>query len=162
MGSRATTPQKLNWAYIAGFFDGDGSLMAQVKNRRDTPTGWRIMFTICLYQDSRHKEPLQWMQKVLGSGYLHDRRDGITEYRINGYSAVRKILINIQPYVRFKKKQVNYALKILEVIEGKKFPLLPRKMRKLTAGWMLQLRAANYKAHQPQRSASEIEKLLAF
>jgi hypothetical protein len=33
------------------------------------------MFTICLYQDTRHKKPLQWMRDTFGIGYLHDRNE---------------------------------------------------------------------------------------
>ena len=61
MGSRFN----LNLAYIAGFLDGDGSLMLQLKSRSDTTRGVRFMATICLYQDTRHAAPLLWMQKVL-------------------------------------------------------------------------------------------------
>ncbi len=50
MGSRSKT----NLAYIAGFLDGDGSLMLQVKKRKDGNVGIRFMATICFYQDSRH------------------------------------------------------------------------------------------------------------
>jgi hypothetical protein len=51
-------------AYIAGFLDGDGSIMLQIKKRNDTKRGFRFMATICLYQDSRHEKPLYWMRKV--------------------------------------------------------------------------------------------------
>jgi len=56
------TKNQIDWAYIAGFLDGDGSLMVQVKNRRATKRGWRLMFTICFYQDSRHKKYLKWIK----------------------------------------------------------------------------------------------------
>ena len=159
VGSRI---QDVDWAYIAGFFDGDGSLMVQIKNRRDTTTGWRLMFTICLYQDTHHKEPLQWMRKKLGIGHLHDRKDGITEYRINGYSTIKSILEQLQPYVRFKERQVTFALRILRIIEGKSFPSIPRRQRAQVADLMIKLREANYSAHQHQRSAEEIHSLLEF
>jgi hypothetical protein len=134
--------------------------MAQVKNRRDTPTGWRIMFTICLYQDTNHKEPLEWMRDLLNIGYISGRKDGISEFRINGYSQVRRILEGIKPYVRFKKKQVEYALKILNVIEGKKFSSLSIRTREHIAGWIISLREANYKSCQQKYSAAEIKNLL--
>jgi hypothetical protein len=143
VGSR-TKPRGVDWAYITGFFDGDGRLMAQVKNRRDRPTGWRIMFTICLYQDTRHKEPLEWMRNLLDIGYIHDRKDGISEFRINGYGQVKRILEGMKPFVRFKKKQVSYALSILDMLEGNSFPSLSRSDRLRAANWMIKLREANY------------------
>jgi hypothetical protein len=162
VGSRTITLLETEWAYIAGFFDGDGSLMVQLKNRRDTSTGWRIMFTICFYQDTRHKKSLEWIHKMFGIGYLHDRNDHMTELRINGYSQVKTILEGIQPYIKFKRKQVEYALNILTVIEGKSFPTIPRRTRARTADWIIKLRGANYRAHSYRYSPAEIKSLLTF
>ena len=64
MGSRSNIEK----AYIAGFLDGDGSVMLQVKRRSDTKRGLRFMATICLYQDTRHEKPLYWIQEVFGIG----------------------------------------------------------------------------------------------
>ena len=73
MGSRLETDS----AYIAGFLDGDGSLMFQVKSRADTKRGVRFMATICLYQDTRHEKPLHWIRERLGIGYIFRRNDGM-------------------------------------------------------------------------------------
>ncbi len=118
------------------------------------------MFTICFYQDSRHREPLQWMRSVLEIGHLHDRVDGITELRINGYSQVQKILQSMQPYIRFKKQQVATALKILEAIEGKSFLSLSVKSRTQLADWFSEIREANYHSSARKFSADEIKELL--
>ena len=146
MGSRSKNITQLDWAYIAGFFDGDGSLIVQIKNRRDTTLGWRIMFTICFYQDATHKKPLQWMHKMFDIGYISDRNDGITELRINGYSQVKRILEGMQPHIRFKQKQVAYALTMLNVLENKKFSTLSIDIRKQLAIQFNEIRKANYKS----------------
>ena len=101
MGRQIT--QSAVWAYIAGFLDGDGSIMVRVKNRPLSTMGVRLMFTICFYQDSRHKKPLKWIRKQLGVGYLSDRTDNITELRINGYKQIERILKKVEPYTRFKE-----------------------------------------------------------
>ena len=54
MGSQS----KIALAYIAGFLDGDGSVMLQIKKRKDGRLKRRFMCTICFYQDSRHEKPL--------------------------------------------------------------------------------------------------------
>ena len=43
-----------NYSYIAGFLDGDGSLMLQLKKRSDSKNKYRFMSTICFYQDIRY------------------------------------------------------------------------------------------------------------
>lgn len=159
VGSRTRTLHESEWAYIAGFFDGDGSLIVQIKNRRDTTRGWRIMFTICFYQDSRHKQPLEWMREILNAGYISDRNDGITELRINGYGQVKQILSNMHPYIRFKSKQVAYALKMLEVLENQSFLSLPINVRFRLATWFNKLRAANYKSHHKSSDERVLELL---
>jgi hypothetical protein len=101
VGSRS----KIDLAYIAGFLDGDGSLMLQIKRRKDGKKKWRFMATICFYQDSRHGEPLKWIKKILGIGYLSKRNDGMTELRINGFKQILDILKDINPFLKFKKNQ---------------------------------------------------------
>jgi hypothetical protein len=103
-------------AYIAGFLDGDGSLMLQVKKRSDVRAGWRVMFTICFYQDSKHDKPLYWMQSKLGIGYISKRNDHMTELRINGYEQAKRVLVQLEPYIRFKEVQVKTMLKAVEIV----------------------------------------------
>ena len=112
MGSQSN----IDLAYIAGFLDGDGSLMLQIKKRGDGKRKWRIMCTICFYQDGRHESPLYWIRKKLGIGYVSKRNDGMSELRINGFKQVRDILNNLIPFIKFKKEQaksMHYALEIL-------------------------------------------------
>ncbi len=116
-------------AYIAGFLDGDGSIIVQIKNRKDTPRGWRLGFTIAFYQDIRHEEPLFWIQKVFGIGYISRRNDNMTELRIEGYKQVEKILRELEPYIKFKKQQVKIVLKILEIVRNKKLYEIKKSQR---------------------------------
>lgn len=116
MGSRIKIT-KSDWAYVAGFFDGDGSLMVQFKNRRNTLTGFRPMITLCFYQDNRHSKPLIWFRKIFGVGYLSKRNDNMTELRVNGYDSCEKILKEFKPFIRFKKRQLNLSLKIISKLK---------------------------------------------
>lgn len=113
MGSQSET----TLAYIAGFLDGDGSLMVQIKKRTDRVIKTsRFMLTICFYQDTRHEETLFWIQSVLEIGYISRRNDGMTELRINGYEQVRKILLKLFPYIRFKRRQAEVIIKIANLL----------------------------------------------
>jgi intein/homing endonuclease len=92
VGSRSKIEKEIERAYIAGFLDGDGSLMLQIKKRHDSKSKFRFMVTICFYQDTRHAKDLNWIKKVLGIGYISKRNDGMSELRINGYDSVKNIL----------------------------------------------------------------------
>lgn len=149
-------------AYIAGFLDGDGSIMIQIKRRADAPRGWRIMATICFYQDTHHKKPLTWIRDTFGIGYISDRNDHMTELRINGYGEVKRILLLLAPYIRFKEKQVIYALNILMRLEKKRIATLAKEERLAIAADMIALRNENYQSHQRQHTDTSIKELLGF
>src|SRR5690606_28471793 len=101
--------------------DGDGSLMLQIKSRSDTKRGVRFMATICLYQDTRHEEPLHWIREVFGIGYISRRNDGMSELRINGFKQVKNILTSLRPFIRFKTKQTDALIKACALLESKRF-----------------------------------------
>ena len=149
-------------AYIAGFLDGDGSIMVQVKNRKGTPQGFRLMFTICFYQDSRHKKTLQWIRDTIGIGYLSDRNDHITELRINGFKETQRILKKLLPYVKFKFSQTQLVLEILALLDGKPFSRLSREQRLAIADKIVQLRNKNYKSHTRRYTSKDLRMLLGY
>ena len=158
MGRLKTT--QTDYAYIAGFLDGDGSIMAQIKKRSDTKQGWRFMFTICFYQDTGNAKPLEWIKKKLGIGCISHRKDKMTELRINGYETIEKILEKLKPYVKFKKEQVRCALKILSIIKGKTLNKLTQKEREKIAEYIIALRKKNYWSHWRKYSEEEIKKII--
>ena len=106
-------------AYIAGFLDGDGSIMLQIKPRADVRYGFRLQATICFYQDSTHESELRWMHDQLNVDYVSRRRDGISELRINGYGAVKRVLLEIREHIRFKRQQAELMLDAIEVLQSK-------------------------------------------
>jgi LAGLIDADG endonuclease len=142
VGSRSTT----DLAYIAGFLDGDGSLMLQVKLRSDSRRGVRFMATICLYQDTRHAAPLTWMCERLGIGYLSHRNDGMTELRINGFTSVQKVLTELQPFIRFKKVQVTALLQACTILGQKKIAELSETELRALVDIVFEIKGANYKS----------------
>ena len=140
MGSQS----KIELAYIAGFLDGDGSLMLQIKKRKDGNIKIRFMPTICFYQDTRHEKTLYWIQKVLDIGYVSRRNDGITELRINGYKQVRNILRNLLPYIRFKKLQAHALKDACEILSSTKFKMLNKQKLLGLVDSMLVIQNENY------------------
>jgi len=158
VGSRSKTKED-EYAYIAGFLDGDGSLMLQVKKRRDSKKGWRIMMTICLYQDSRHEKPLFWMRRKLGIGYISRRNDGISELRVNGHKQIQQILKLLLPFIRFKRVQAMTLFKAATLLNKKSSRYLTRKERCMLIGWILNIQSQNYVARR-KKTRKELEKVL--
>lgn len=154
MGSRS----KINLAYIAGFLDGDGSLMMQIKKRKDgNKSGKRFMLTICFYQDSRHDKTLSWIRNLLGIGYISKRNDGITELRINGFKQIEKILKNLLPFIKFKKIQANLLFESSKILQ-KKHSLKNTDLRKLVNN-IYRIQSENY-ATKKKKTKEELFKIL--
>ncbi|PIR44993.1 MAG: hypothetical protein COV10_01770 [Candidatus Vogelbacteria bacterium CG10_big_fil_rev_8_21_14_0_10_51_16] len=157
MGSRST----IDLAYIAGFLDGDGSLMLQLKKRKDGPSKFRFMATICLYQDSRHDESLAWIQKILRIGYLSKRNDGMTELRVNGFVQVRDLLRELLPYTRFKKVQARALHTACTLLSEKTLRKLSKEELKQLVSLMLVIQQENY-VTKKKRSQKELFEILGL
>ena len=140
MGSRPNT----NFAYIAGFLDGDGSLMLQIKKRKDGRCKLRFMCTICMYQDSRHEQTLFWMRKIFGIGYISKRKDEISELRINGFNQVKDILLNLLPHIRFKKLQARALYKVACLLSEKSIQNLSKTDLRHLIDYVLIIQNKNY------------------
>ena len=139
---RLSKTNPIDLAYIAGFLDGDGSIMLQMHRREAGKETFRIKTVICFYQDSRHKSKIEWMKRVLGCGYIYTRRDHISELRIEGFQRVFEVLSNLKPYLRFKKKQVDVMLKIIPQLQQK---LL---LKQNTVVWIKKMQELNYFSSQ--------------
>ena len=160
MGSRSKkTAKEIDRAYIAGFLDGDGSLMLQLKKRSDSKRAIRFMATICFYQDTRHEKTLHWIKEVLGIGYISKRKDGMTELRINGYEQIRNILKSLLSYIRFKKLQTQALIKACEILSSTKFSKLTQKQLIKLVDLILVIQSENY-VTKKKKTEDELYKIL--
>ena len=153
MGSQS----KIDLAYVAGFLDGDGSLMLQIKKRSDGKTKKRFMATICFYQDSRHEEPLHWIHKVLNIGYISKRIDGMSELRINGFKQVRDVLKGLVKFIKFKKVQSQVLIAATEILSKNK--QLTRSQLVKLVDCILKIQGSNYVTKR-KRTQDELYKIL--
>lgn len=140
MGSRST----IDLAYIAGFLDGDGSLMLQIKKRKDGKRKFRFMATICFYQDTRHEKSLHWIRKILDTGYISKRNDGMSELRINGFESIKDILGLLTPYIKFKKLQASALYKALVILTNASLNMLSKKELQKVVKYLLVIQNENY------------------
>ncbi len=131
-----------NLAYIAGFLDGDGSIMLQMHRRKLGKDVFRVKTVICFYQDSKHLKEIEWIKKVLECGYVYTRNDHICELRIEGFQKVFEILSKLQPYLRFKREQARLILDLIPKLQQK----LVSKTE--TVVWIQKMREYNYFSSQ--------------
>ena len=157
MGSRSSEYK----AYIAGFLDGDGSVMLQIKKRSDSTRGIRLMATICFYQDTRHEKELRWIRRMLSVGYLSRRNDGMSELRVNGYQQVHTILSSLQPHVRFKRVQVAHLIKACEILLSTPFKKLSATQKKALVNCIVAIQNENY-VTKKKKSKEELLILLGL
>ena len=102
-------------AYIAGFLDGDGCIMAQLVRRKDYIYGYQVRTSIVFYQKKTHQEILPWLKHHLHYGYIRERNDGMMEYTIVGFKEVKEILLLLYPFLRLKKVLAQKVLDLIEV-----------------------------------------------
>ncbi len=157
MGSRSI----IDRAYIAGFLDGDGSLMLQIKKRADGKSKIRFMATICFYQDTRHEKELIWIQKVLDIGYISRRNDGMSEIRINGFKTVKEILENLIPYIKFKKIQAKSLIESCTILSSTKFNMLNREQLTKLVDLVLVIQNENY-VTKKKKTRSELLQIIGL
>ena len=100
-------------AYIAGFLDGDGCVMAQLVRRKDYIYGYQIRTSVVFYQKLKNQEILHWLKSRLRIGYIRHRNDGMAEYTIVGLKEVESILTTLLPYLRLKQKLSKQVLKLI-------------------------------------------------
>jgi len=104
-------------AYIAGFLDGDGSIISQIVKSKDYRFGFYIRLSIAFIQRTDKNWFLKNLKDQLKFGTLRDRNDGISEYVIVSSGPVESLLIQLLPYLRIKKR---LALHVLKIIESKR------------------------------------------
>ena len=103
-------------SYLAGFFDGDGSLYFQLVRQEEYRFGYYIRVSISFSQVTSSRDGLEHVRTMIGAGYVRDRGTGMSDLVITSRPVVQDVLTNMQPFVIFKRAQVREALRILPMI----------------------------------------------
>lgn len=99
-------------AYIAGFLDGDGSIILQIVRRRDYVLGFQIRASVCFYQKRSGIAVLEWIKDRLEWGYLRNRGE-MSDYTIVGFEKVQTVLNLVGPFIVLKRRHVELARQII-------------------------------------------------
>jgi hypothetical protein len=98
-------------AYLAGFIDGDGAIMALLERHPAKQFGFRVRIWVKATQ--LRQIDVAWLSEELGIGQVHQSRE-CWEWLVKDQSDARWLLQAIQPFARVKAQQIEFALRILE------------------------------------------------
>ena len=102
-------------AYIAGFLDGDGSILFQLVRNNSFQYGFQLRISVGFYQKIDKHWFILYLDKVLKkSGNLRKRSNQITTQTILKEDKIRVFLLEVLPQLVIKKPQAKLALEILK------------------------------------------------
>lgn len=114
---------KFTDSYIAGFLDGDGSIVATVEHRPERRRfPYRIRLRINFTQHRRHRNMLAKLQKFLGDvGSLRDvTSHNLAELVIQDRVQVKSILSRLLPHIVIKERQAKLMLSAIDIYDKAK------------------------------------------
>ncbi len=103
-------------SYVAGFFDGDGSIHFQLVRQKEYRFGFYIRASMSLSQSTSNRDGLLYLKNLIGGGYLRDRGTGMSDLVVTSRALLSNVLKQVQRYVIFKRDQVEKALWLLPQI----------------------------------------------
>ena len=103
-------------SYLAGFLDGDGSIHFQFVRQKEYRFGFYIRASLSLSQSTSARDGLEYLQRLVGGGYLRDRGTGMSDLVVTSRPLLVDVLKAVQPYAVFKREHVEVALELLEQI----------------------------------------------
>ena len=103
---------EVDLAYIAGLIDADGAIMAPIEKHLEKKFKFRIRVIVKLTQKKR--DLLEWVKLKLGVGGISKNRRTY-DLRIRDQQDVKQVLLILKPFIKGKEKQLNIALKILDI-----------------------------------------------
>jgi len=83
-------PQEIGW-YLSGFVDGEGSFNVSLKRDSTYQNHWKVDPSFNVSQ--RDISNLVLMKKILKTGTLRKRKDGVVYYEVRNYRMLAEIII---------------------------------------------------------------------
>ena len=104
-------------SYLAGFLDGDGSIHFQLVRQKEYRFGFYIRASMSLSQSTSARAGLEYLQELIGGGYLRDRGTGMSDLVVTSRKLLIEVFERVRPYVIFKKHHVERAIWLLPQIK---------------------------------------------
>jgi len=134
-GSHPANLKDVDWSYIAGFVDADGSIGIERRKRASGEVGYSVK----LYITNADRETMDWLVTNLnGSVYLTNRNSPkhhqtMWRWVVRGKKA-GPIIQKLLPYLHLKKKRAEIAMRFIETItDGKRLDDKSKHLREYLA-----------------------------
>ena len=98
-------------AYIAGFIDADGAIMAIIEKHPEKKFGFRIR--VVLKATQANPRILHWLRTTCRAGLVRQNRTTY-DWLVRNQTDVRRLLTELKPYFKVKNQQTTKALKLLK------------------------------------------------
>ena len=102
-------------SYIAGFLDGDGSVMSLVEKHNEKRYKIRIRVLVEFTQHNDNIIVLKYLQRKIGGGNIYRSLRNVWKYSIKAQKLVKKLLKALYPFSVLKKRQIKIALIVLSL-----------------------------------------------
>ena len=126
----AKGPTLTDWAYAAGFVDGEGCIAVV---RSFVPSRDRYQYGVHVVVANRDREVLEWMKSHWGGWVVtftrgHDNARQAWNWRAPTGISAKSFLLGIEPWLRVKPAQCSNALAMIELMARSRGTLGPYKM----------------------------------
>lgn len=109
----------INWLkYLAGFMDGDGKFLVQIKRANDHILKFKISVSFSIYQKTVRYHGLLKLHEVIGGNAPIVNTNGMSYITNASLPSVKKFIKMIQPHLIFKSSLANLILNIIEDLEN--------------------------------------------
>ena len=117
MANKLINLSDLDKAYLAGFIDGDGSIIVQIVRDNTRKLKFYIRTSIVFYQKTKHHWFILKLSKIFSDfgcrGSILKRSTGMSEFTIVSKPAVKKVLTELYPFLKIKKPLCKLTLEII-------------------------------------------------
>jgi hypothetical protein len=119
MGNTVGSQHYPSDTYLAGLFDGDGSVVATLERYNSKQFPYRVRLKLNFTQHARHIKTLERIQGALGSaGAIRvNKRKNLAEFVVQDRHQVQTVLARLEPHLIIKKKQAQLALSAIEMLK---------------------------------------------
>jgi intein-encoded DNA endonuclease-like protein len=128
--------------YIAGLFDGEGSIIVRFKRDRRYRAGYQLVIKITLHQKQRDVLEIIMKKLNIDAHIYYHKRDKLWYLEIYKIHDIEKFALLIGSRSFIKKDSFEKLIKIISMVK-KKLHLSPRGIERIMVAWHAPVTAAN-------------------